>query len=159
MGLAQILIKNAVFTNLNLRSKEEVIAKLAMALEAEGCVKHSYCQSVLTREESLPTGIPLGEVNAAIPHTDVEHVNHVAVGIATLAQPVIFKNMVDPEESLPVKVVFLLAVNEAHAQIELLQEVSAVLQDADLIRDILVCQSPEEVVKLLNGNHSQEVIL
>lgn len=132
------------------KDAEEVIRHLTSILEKKGYVKDSFFHAVLEREASLPTGLELeGDVHAAIPHADVEHVNLPAVGLAVLGKPVVFRCMVEPEKELPVRLVFLLAMNEPKKQVELLQEVAGILQDNELLQRLIGSTSKEEVMDAL----------
>jgi len=66
--------------------------------------------------------------------------------MATLAKPVTFQNMVVPDESINVHIVFLLALDEPHAQIEMLQEVAGVVQNTDLLELLMTATDPKEVL-------------
>jgi PTS system galactitol-specific IIA component len=77
-----------------------------------GYVKTSYLAAVLEREEKMPTGLQTQAYGIAIPHSDPEHVNCSAIAIALLDQPVLFKNMADPTEDVPVQLVLMLAIAE-----------------------------------------------
>ena len=47
----------------------------------------------MKRESVYPTGLPVGEINVAIPHTDPEHVNNAAICLGILEKPVTFNVM------------------------------------------------------------------
>jgi PTS system galactitol-specific IIA component len=109
---------------------DEVIRELGEKLLQAGFVRASFVEAALARERMIPTGLPLGgEYNAAIPHTDVEHVIKSGVGLATLQQPVNFHNMLSPEEIVAVRLVFVLALDRPKSQVKMLQGIAAVLQD------------------------------
>jgi PTS system galactitol-specific IIA component len=57
--------------------------------------------------------------------------------------------MVEPEKELPVRLVFLLAMNEPKKQIELLQQVATILQDAALLDKLIASNSEREVMEAL----------
>ena len=57
--------------------------------------------------------------------------------------------MVNPQESVPVRMVFVLALEQPKAQIEMLQEIAGVLQNPDLVERILKAESFEEVISEL----------
>ena len=67
---------------------KEVIKQMASALEEEGYVKNTFADAIVKRESIYPTGLPVGEINVAIPHTDPEHVNNAAVCLGILDKPV-----------------------------------------------------------------------
>lgn len=132
------------------KDAKDVIAKLSALLEKTGDVKPSFCEAVLEREKSMPTGLELdGEIHAAIPHADVEHVLNPSLAMAVLRQPVAFKCMVEPEKDLSVGLVFLLAMNEPKKQVEMLQQVATILQNSQLIQSLYTAKSSREVIDLI----------
>jgi len=99
----------------------------------------------------LPTGLPLGgDINAAIPHVDIEYVNHSALALATLKDPVLFNNMVDCDEALRVQLVIMLALDQPKSQIEMLQRVCEVLQRPELIVQLMGAKTCGEILTLLS---------
>jgi len=107
-------------------------------------------KAAIDREKQLPTGLPLaGGINAAIPHTEIEHVIKPALGMATLKKPVAFQNMISPEEMVPVRLVFLLALEKPKAQVEMLQEIASVLLNSVLVEELLNENTYEGIIKLL----------
>jgi PTS system galactitol-specific IIA component len=113
-------------------------------------VRSTFIQAALDRERQLPTGLPLeGKYNAAIPHTDIEHVIRPALALATLTDPVIFQNMIQPEEGVPVQIVFVMALEQPKSQVEMLQEIAGVLQDSQRIELLMQAASFEQVQQAL----------
>ncbi|PWH17411.1 MAG: PTS sugar transporter subunit IIA [Anaerolineae bacterium] len=136
--LQAYLVPEALIFGMDAETSEEVIRNLAGKLMYAGYVRGSFAEGVLTRERAQPTGLPLdGKYNAAIPHTDVDHVIKPGIAMATLARPVMFRNMVNPEEQVPVQLVFLLALDQPKSQIEMLQQVSHVLQNPELVEHLM----------------------
>lgn len=151
-AISQLLQPSYVLLNCDFRTSDEVIQAIGGKLFEAGFVKGSFVQAAIDRESSLPTGLPLeGKINAAIPHTEIEHVIKPALGMATLKNDVEFKNMVSPSESVPVRLVFLLALEQPKAQIEMLQEVAGVLQNADLVERLVSLTDFNELIKTLEG--------
>ena len=148
--ILELLEPAATGFQLKAETSTEVIAYLGKLLVAAGYVRASFIDAAVSREKELPTGLPLnGSINAAIPHTDVEHVIKPGLAMATLAQPVIFQNMAVPDESVPVQLVFLLALDKPKAQIEMLQEIAGLLQQPDIVAGLTEANNFEEVRKLL----------
>lgn len=135
---------------------DQVITQLAGILERTGYVAPSYGAAVLAREAVLPTGLPLSDdfavavaVAVAVPHTDPHHVLKPGIAIATLVNPVPFRSMEDPDEILPVRIVFALALNDKNAQIEMLQSVALLFQTPELLMRMAAAMSPDKVLEVL----------
>jgi PTS system galactitol-specific IIA component len=144
--ILELLERNAVRLDLGVSDAREVVSILGDELYEEGYVHESFVEAALSRESELPTGLPLaGEYNAAIPHTDIEHVKKPGLALATLTKPVLFQNMVNPEEGVEVHLVILMALDEAKAQVEMLQEIAGVLQNASVIEKLMQAQDFHEV--------------
>lgn len=128
--MAQMTIEeDLILFGLAGRTKEEVLAAMADNLARLGYVKESYRDALLAREKRFATGLPTGGCGVAIPHTDIAHVNRAAISIAILDREVDFVIMGEEAETVPVKIVFMLAMEERHAQLALLQKLTAVFQD------------------------------
>ena len=149
-AIAELLQPSCVLLNQSYKTSEEVIRAIGTELFNAGFVKDSFTQAAIDREKKLPTGLPLaGGINAAIPHTEIEHVLKPALGLVTLKEEVNFQNMVSPQETVPVKMVFILALEQPKAQIEMLQEIAAVLQNPGLVKDLLDASSVDEAIQKL----------
>ena len=144
--LLELLEPKAVMLGLEAGDSREVVSILGKELFEAGYVLETFVEAALQRESELPTGLPLaGEYNAAIPHTDIEHVHKPGLALATLINPVVFHNMVSPEEEVPVQLVILMALDEPKAHVEMLQEIAGVLQDAEVINKIMNAQDFNQV--------------
>lgn len=148
--ILELLEPAATGFQLKAETSTEVIVYLGKLLVKAGYVRDSFIDAAVSREKELPTGLPLnGNTNAAIPHTDVEHVIKAGLAMATLAQPVVFRNMAAPDETIPVQLVFLLALDKPKAQIEMLQEIAGLLQQPDRVTRLTEVNNFEEVKNLL----------
>ncbi len=76
---------------------------------------------------------------------------HPALALATLNTPVTFQNMVDPDDSVEVNLVILMALDQPKVQVEMLQEIAMVLQDSKTIEGLVQASSVEEVFTSLKG--------
>lgn len=150
MKLTELLDPELVICNLEAQSPEEALKFLSCKLYEKGLVKETFEQAVLKREREMPTGLPIGDINAAIPHADIEHVIKPSIAIATLAKPLPFRVMVDPDSFVDVKIIFLLALNEPHAQIQMLQTLATILQDSSLLQGLEKARSPKEIIEILS---------
>jgi PTS system galactitol-specific IIA component len=150
INMLKLLDPAIVSLNLTVTSATEVISHLGQQLFKTGYVRNTFVEAALAREQELPTGLPLnGHINAAIPHTDVEHVLKPGVAMATLTTPVVFKNMAKPQESVLVQLIFLLALNQPKAQIEMLQEIAGILQQPMIVSRLMAANDFQDVKKVL----------
>ena len=156
MGISHLLKPQAVLIQLEAQNSEEVIRILGSKLHELGFVKDNFVEATLAREASMPTGLPLGgEFNAALPHVDIEYVNEPALALATLKHPVIFHNMVERDEEVPVRLVIMLALDKPKSQVETLQQVAEVLQRPDIVAQLMEAQSPADVLAILASLESE----
>ena len=121
----------------NISSKEEALTYLSDKLIAKGIVKESYKEAILNREKVFPTGLQFEKYGSAIPHTDVEHVNKEQIAVMTLENPVSFYQMGTNDVEVSVKVIFMLALKEAHSQLTILQQLIEILQDKEIMENLM----------------------
>lgn len=137
---------NLIIMDMEASTDEQALDILSNRLFEEGIVKKSYIAAVKAREVEYCTGLQFEEMGIAIPHTDAEHVNDGAIGIGILKQPVSFRFMGMPEVSVHVEIIFMMAIKEAHTQIEFLQALMTIFQTEGRLKAIKDCKTAEEVV-------------
>ena len=93
------------------------------------------------REKNYPTALEVGEINVAIPHCDAENANEAAVCVGILRKPVDWRRMDDPDATTPVRLVFMLALNEAHSHLEMIQKIIGVIQDQEFAKKLAEAMS------------------
>jgi galactitol PTS system EIIA component len=144
-----------ILIDIEAKNKEEVLSIMAKNLMDHGYVKESFLNAIIKREEKFPTGLPTGGVKVAIPHTDVEHINNKTISVGLLKQPVEFSMMGGSDETVQVKLVFMLAMDEAHSQIELLQSLMAILQNKETLEVLVSQKNKETIANILNNELSK----
>ena len=153
LTLRDYLVPEAVNLGMDAENADEVLRNISGKLLYAGYVRGTFTDAILSRERDIPTGLPLsGNYNAAIPHTDVQHVVKSGIGLATLIHPVVFKNMVSPEETVDVRLVFVLALDQPKSQIEMLQEIAQVLQDPGIVKALIDSKNLLQVREALQKN-------
>lgn len=146
MNILDFLIPSSVALHYEASDSKGVIAHLGKCLFDAGYVRETFVEAALDRESRLPTGLPLsGDINAAIPHTEVEHVLKPGLAMATLSAPVTFQNMVSPDEAVPCQLVFVMALDQPKAQVEMLQEIAGILQNPEVINSLMSARDFAEV--------------
>ncbi|WP_163972136.1 PTS sugar transporter subunit IIA [Oceanobacillus halotolerans] len=144
-----IFDESTILLDLESDTKEDVLTKMGSNLVDKELVKESYIDAVIKRENEFATGLPTSGVSVAIPHTDVEHVNQKTISMAVLKEPVEFGVMGDDSETTPVKVVFMLAMDQPHSQLTLLQKLMQVFQDEDTLQFLVTEKDKTKVKDLL----------
>lgn len=151
MNILDFLVPSSVALHYEASDSKVVITHLGNLLFNAGYVRETFVDAALDRESRLPTGLPLsGDINAAIPHTEVEHVLKPGLALATLSTPVTFQNMISPEEAVPCQLVFVMALDLPKAQIEMLQEIAGILQNPEVINRLMSANDFEEVRAILS---------
>lgn len=141
------LDKELTLINVEAASKEEVLELLGNKLLDKGFVKEGFVKSVLQREASYPTGLPTQPYGVAIPHTDGDMVNESKIAFASLKNPVRFTAMGQGDVEVEVKLVFMLALKNPADQLETLQKLVGLFQDAETVSQLAGVKDAEE----LNG--------
>lgn len=141
--------ENLVINNLDVNSKEEALEYLSKILINNNIVKKEYLSKILEREVEYPTGLELGNINVAIPHTDSVYVNKGKILFAVLKNPIKFKKMDNPDVDIEVSIILMLAVSEPKAQIEILQKIFSFIQNQKLLLDIIKIKDKTKLVEIL----------
>ena len=110
--------------DLQAKNAKEVIDLLSGSMYAQGLVTAEYGAQTWARELEHPTGLPTKPFCIAFPHADAQGVNRSALGVAVMHQPVQFQNMADPDESLDVELIFMLANRDPEEQIQTLRNLA-----------------------------------
>ena len=151
MKIKDFLNEKSIILGLEAANSKEVIQALGGKLRDQNYVKDNFVQAALEREKNMPTGLPLGgDYNASIPHVDIEYVNQSALGLATLKEEVVFYNMVENDVEVPCRLVIMLALDQPKSQIEMLQNVAAVLQNPEVVTNLVNAKTTEEVFSILS---------
>lgn len=151
MSIFDLLSQEDIHLNLQADTADDIIRLMGQGLHAAGKVKDGFVQATLEREHNTPTGLALGGTfNAALPHVDLEYVHSSALALATLPQPVAFRNMVNKEEEVPVRLVVMLALSDPKSQIEALGQVAVLLQNPAIVEQLVAAGSKADVVAALS---------
>jgi len=145
MELSALLVDDLIRLSLPAATWEEVLRRLAEDLRAAGRVHPTFEDAVVAREHTFPTGLLIDDMGVAIPHADVEHVKEAAIAIATLRAPVLFGEMGNPDQTVPVQLVFMLAIDRPDAMVGVLADLIDSFQQPGALTAILRAQSSAEV--------------
>lgn len=132
-------------------NRDDALRQMAQRLYSAGYVRDTYSEAIILREHIFPTGLPTGENGVAIPHTDVCHVITPMIAVGVMKTPVQFQSMGDLEDTVNVKIIFMLAMNNCDNQVKLLSELMQVIQDQDLLKKLCTAPSVTDICLLLSN--------
>lgn len=124
---------------------------LSTHLLNEGKVKPDYEEHLVSREREYPTGLCLGPINVAIPHTDYQYANTTQLAVATLEHPIEWHNMEDSDEVIEVSAIVLSLFDKPEHELETLQQLMNVLQNQELVAKIVSAESPQQIIQAFSS--------
>ena len=145
----QKIRKELIFTGIKGETWEEVLRGTASRLLAAGAVKEGYADAVVEREREYPTGLPIGRVNLALPHTYPQHVREHAVAIAVPAHPVLFQSMDDPDAMVEVSLLVCPLLDKMEENIQLLPSLMKYFANEEIIAELAAAGSAQAVFRKL----------
>lgn len=142
-----------VFAQENFFSKDELFEQVAQKALDLGWVRRDFLERIKKREEKFPTGIPLLNFGVAIPHTDAECVLKEFVAVITLQEPIVFSSMENNSTQIKAQIIFVLGLNQPHAQLEMLQSLMGLLQNEILLSELSLAATENELINIIKKNH------
>ncbi|MBQ1323261.1 MAG: PTS sugar transporter subunit IIA [Erysipelotrichaceae bacterium] len=130
-------------------SRDEALKMLADEFMKSGVAKDTFFDGILSRENVFATGLTLNNMCVAIPHTDPEHVNRTQIGFMSLDAPVEFVEMGTEDKKIPVTMLFMLALKEAHQQLDMLMKLMDAFQNDELMEKFKNVSDFDEYLKLV----------
>ena len=148
MEILEYLHPELCMAGVEAEDRESLIRMVAGLMERQGFVKDSYGNAVWERECAYPTGIWNQGKNFAVAHTDACHVKRPAIAAVTLKTPVSFQRMDEPDQSVDIQVLFMLAVMEPEKQVFALKELFSLIQDEGFYTRLRGCADGAEIYQL-----------
>ncbi|HBR7306741.1 TPA: PTS sugar transporter subunit IIA [Klebsiella aerogenes] len=149
MDISSVLNVRNIKLNMMAKSKEEAIEELADLLVRDGAVinKDIFLKDVWLREEQGSTGF---ENHIAIPHGKSSGVARTALAIGRTQHQIPWETM----DGSDVRCIILFAVclvDQNATHIRLLSQVSGSLADEEIVDKLLMEDSPQKIIDLLNA--------
>lgn len=145
------LDKKLFFANQSFNTKEEILDFISDQLQDNGYVNEKYKENIIKRESEYPTGLNSDFPRVAIPHTDYIFVNNSTLGFITLNNEVMFGNMENSDEEIPIKIVIVMALNNPSGQLDMLQKIMGIVQEKEIKEKMLLASSNEELFDIVNS--------
>jgi len=149
MSFENMISEDLIFLRENFKSANDVISFLSEQLKNYSYVNEGFLVAVLERESKFPTGLYLGDINVAIPHTDIKYAKKSGIAIARLNKPVNFRRMDNPDEEINVSLVFLLSVVDPKEYVNFLSKLTASFGDSSFVKKLYLAESKEDFSKSL----------
>ena len=130
-------------------SRDEALKMLAEEFMRSGVAKDTFYEGILNREKVFATGLSLNKMCVAIPHTDPEHVNRTQIGFMSLDAPVEFIEMGTEDKKIPVTMMFMLALKEAHQQLDMLMKLMDAFQNDELMEKFAAADNFDDYYSLI----------
>lgn len=151
--LANYISESLIFIGESYKTSDDLFEGVSKHALQLGRVREDFLPRVKERERTFPTGIQLENLGVAIPHTDAECVLEEFVAVVINKKPVEFKSMEDIQQSVLASIVFVLGLNQAHAQLEMLQSLMGLLQNESLLKELLAATSVQDVLTIVKKNN------
>jgi len=130
----------------------EVLQELGQYAVGRGYATEGYVEAILNRETDFPTGLPVptAPFDVAIPHADPEYVRENALVLGLPDDPVRFRDMDDPDDTVEARVVMLLLARDSEGYTAFLANLANLFQHPefeDAVRD----DDPDRVLDLVSA--------
>ncbi|MBV7389769.1 PTS sugar transporter subunit IIA [Enterococcus sp. ALS3] len=109
-------------------SQTAVFEEIYQSLLAKKLVSENFLDNLIEREVNYPTGLDLAPIsqelpNIAIPHTESEFVNTTRIVPIKLKKDIPFHNMIQPDEVMNVRFLFMILNQNGEEQSGLLADI------------------------------------
>lgn len=143
--LLDLIDESVISLDIDVKNHEEAIRQAGSLLVKAKKVNEEYVQEMVNVSNSIKGYIVLAP-GIAMPHARPEcGVNEIGISICTLNTPIEFGNKAND----PVKLVVALAAKDSKTHLELLQELSLVLGDDEIVDKLCSCENKVDVLKAL----------
>ncbi len=147
MKITDLLSKESVLLNIDVKDKDACLVKLVDLMDASGKIsdKKLYLDAVYAREEEGTTGVGNG---IAIPHGRCSGVKEPGLAAMTINGGVEYNAL----DSKPVDLAFLIAAPEGSGSVhlEILSKLATMLMDENFVADLKKAKTVEEFLKVID---------
>lgn len=147
MKITDLLSKESVLLNIDVKDKDACLVKLVDLMDASGKIsdKKLYLDAVQEREKEGTTGVGNG---IAIPHGRCSGVKEPGLAAMTINGGVEYNAL----DSKPVDLAFLIAAPEGSGSmhLEILSKLATMLMDENFVADLKKAKTVEEFLKIID---------
>jgi PTS system galactitol-specific IIA component len=144
-----LIEEDLIIIDLDSPNCESAIKMLAELLKKSNYVQDEYCQAVLERERTYPTGLAT-EIPVAIPHTDSKYCNIPAIAVAILESPLLFGAMGGGDD-IWVEIIFMMSVVNPLMQSKWVSRLVEFFRTPGELSKLKKMKSKTEIVRFIRG--------
>ncbi|MDR1677262.1 MAG: PTS sugar transporter subunit IIA [Deltaproteobacteria bacterium] len=153
--ISENLTPDLVKVGLEVSSQEELLQTMGHILIQGGYCHPTFIEALIKREAESPTGLDLNGFGLAIPHTVPEHVIKSGLAFASLKNPIRFTLMGTDDEFIEVKLICVLAIDNANAHMDRLEALLGLLRDKQTLAALAEAESPLIFIEEIRKKETQ----
>lgn len=134
-----------VFLGLTAEDDHALLQLISTKMMDSGLVTADFPQAIIEREEKYPTGLSTKGLGVAMPHTEADHVLRESFSVTILREPVVFREMGNSANRLPVHIIFMLALKNPQTQLNMLQGIVHMIQKPEFLEELYREQKKERI--------------
>ncbi len=143
--LLKLLKEENILTGVEASDWKEVGRKAGQLLVDKGSVEPEYIEAMIKNVEEMGPYIVVAPGLALFHGRPEDGVNEISLSLVTLKEGVYFGS----EENDPVEIAFVLGATDKDSHLELLAQLSQVLQDQEAVDAIKEAQKPREILSII----------
>lgn len=148
--VGKYLQNDLIFLQQSLETTDQVFELVNKEAMKDDLVTDNFLTKIKKREATYPTGLQLEHDGVAIPHTDADTIKHEFIAVLVNKNGIPFKRMDDAHITVKAHVIFVLGLNNPHAQLTMLQNLMEIIQDNEFMDKLKQTSSKEAVFKLFD---------
>ena len=143
---ASYFSKELTFYDIDVENYKDLFEFVTVQLSKN--VTETFYESLLTREENYPTGLPTLPFGVAIPHGDPEHVLHEKMVLIKPKRPIRFREMGNEEQWVNTSFVVLMCLKKEGNQVQTLSKMMEMFTDKVFMNKLMNVKSKNELFEL-----------
>jgi PTS system nitrogen regulatory IIA component len=146
MKIADFLAANTIISNLNSKTKQDVIRELASTITSahSNINSEKLVEVLLEREKLCSTAIDSG---VAVPHAKISGITETILGFGRSLEGIVFESLDNKPTNFFISRVS--PEDTTGTQIQLLAQISKVFRNRELRFRLMKCESEEEILQTI----------
>ena len=143
------LIENGDYEIIDCKDQNDFFKKIYKDYLDRDMVEKTFYEAILEREREFPTGLKTSTYNVALNHVDSIHVKTNALFIYKMKNDILYHQMDDSENVIPVGVVFVLLIKNHDLQVGAISEICKLWMNDELMMKLREQSNKNDVIALL----------